>query len=72
MLSWIDRGVIGFVHLGIPCTIWSRARHNVKDSSPATRIKEEVGLELALFSSEVIRRCVALGIPYALENPRSS
>lgn len=71
VLSWIDRGIIGFVHLGTPCTIWSRARHNVKDSA-STRHKEEVGIELALFSSEVIRRCIAHGVPYVLENPRSS
>ena len=71
VLSWIDRGVIGFVHLGTPCTIWSRARHNVKDS-PATRLKEETGIELALFTCEVIRRCNSHGIPYALENPRCS
>lgn len=57
--------------MGTPCTIWSRARHNVKDS-PATRLKEETGIELALFTCEVIRRCNSHGIPYALENPRSS
>lgn len=71
VLSWLDRQLIGFVHLGTPCTIWSQARRSVKDS-PATRAKEESGLELALFSCEVIRRCIKLGIPYVLENPRSS
>lgn len=67
----MDRDLIGYVHLGTPCTIWSRARHNVRDSH-ATRCKEETGIELALFSCEVIKKCIAKGIPYALENPRTS
>eukprot|EP00438_Fugacium_kawagutii_P020747 Skav227424 [mRNA] locus=scaffold1986:83849:88250:+ [translate_table: standard] len=71
VFEWLDRGLIGFVHLGTPCTIWSRARHNVRDSH-TTRCKEETGIELALFSCEVIKRCIANGIPYALENPRTS
>lgn len=71
VLSWIDRGFVAFCHLGTPCTIWSRARHNVVDSI-ATRIREETGIELALFSCEVIRHCIRNNAPYALENPRSS
>ena len=70
-LLWLERGIIGFVHLGTPCTIWSQARHDVKDSA-ATRAKEETGLELALFSCEVIRVCQKAGIPFSLENPRGS
>eukprot|EP00438_Fugacium_kawagutii_P034634 Skav232689 [mRNA] locus=scaffold2892:36534:39881:+ [translate_table: standard] len=71
VLQWLRKGFIGFLHLGTPCTIWSRARHNVKNSA-RTRIKEETGVEMALFSSELIETCIDYGIPYALENPRSS
>ncbi len=71
ILQWIEKRIFGFVHLGTPCTIWSQARHGVKDS-PATRCKEETGLELALFSCEVIRACNRSGTHYALENPQRS
>ena len=71
ILQWISKGIFGFIHLGTPCTIWSRARHGVKDSE-ATRSKEELGVEMALFTAEVINMCNKLGIPYALENPRTS
>ena len=71
VISWLKRGVIGFVHLGTPCTIWSRARHNVKESHK-TRVKEATGIELALFSCEIIRTCHQYGIPFAIENPASS
>lgn len=71
ILQWITRGIFGFIHIGTPCTIWSRARHGVKDSE-ATRAKEELGIEMALFTAEVIRICNKLGVMYALENPRSS
>lgn len=36
------------------------------------RIKEEIGVELALFSAQVIRTCIKFGVHYALENPRTS
>lgn len=71
ILQSIKRGIVGFIHLGPPCTIWSQARHGVKESA-ATRAKEETGLELALFSCAVIRLCQQLGIPFVLENPQSS
>ena len=38
ILTIIKQGLIGFVHLGAPCTIWSRARHGVKETH-ANRIK---------------------------------
>lgn len=71
VLDWIRTGRIGFVHLGTPCTIWSQARHNVKESH-ATRCKEEIGVELALFSAEIIRTCNQYHVGYALENPKNS
>ena len=71
IIKWIEKGIFGFVHLGTPCTIWSIARKGVKESK-ASRAKEELGIELALFSSEVIRTCNKHRIPFALENPRTS
>ena len=67
VLDWIKKGKIGFVHVGTPCTIWSQARHNVKESH-ATRCKEEIGVELALFSAEVIRTCNRCQVGCALED----
>ena len=71
IIKWIEKGIIGFVHLGTPCKIWSWARRGVRDS-PATYAKEAAGVELALFSAEVIRTCNKFQIPYAIENPASS
>ena len=71
VLRWIKSGNIGFVHLGAPCTIWSRARHGVKNNA-GNNHKEKVGIELALFLCEVIRTCNIFGVGWALENPRSS
>lgn len=71
VLQWIEKRIFNFVYLGTPCTIWFQARHGIKDS-PITRCKEETGLELALFSSEVIKACNRIGRYYALENPRGS
>lgn len=71
VLQWIKSGLIRFVHLGTPCTIWSQARRNVKDSA-RTRAKECVGVELALFSAEVIHTCIAHGVQFSIENPRFS
>lgn len=71
ILKWLERGVIGFLHIGTPCTIWSQARRNVSNSTKAF-CKERDGLELALFSAQLIRVCNKFGVPYAIENPRTS
>ena len=71
VLKWIKSGAISFVHLGTPATIWSRARHGVK-STHRNLAKEANGIELALFSCEVITTCARAGIHWAIENPGSS
>lgn len=71
VLKWIKSGSIGFVHLGTPCTIWSRARHGVSNTR-RNLAREAEGLELALFSCEVILACNKAGVHWSLENPRSS
>ena len=71
VLKWIKSGSVGFVHLGTPCTIWSRARHGVSNTRK-TLDKEADGVELGLFSCEVIVACNHAGVKWSLENPRSS
>ena len=71
LFNYIRRREVWFVHLGTPCTVWSRARHNLKDFKKARR-KEAVGVALALFSACVIRECLAAGIHFSLENPQTS
>ena len=71
ILSLLESGQIWFVHLGTPCTVWSRARRNIKNVRRA-REKERVGVALALFSARVLRLCLRLGIFFSLENPQTS
>ena len=56
VLSWIRSGRVAFVRLGTPCTVFSRARHWIKHRQRAAE-KERVGLEMALFTAEVIQTC---------------
>ena len=67
----IGAGLLWYVHLGTPCTIWSRTRHNIKDVKKA-RAKERVGVQLATFSVRVAWRCLDAGVGFTIENPRSS
>ena len=71
LLSWIKAGWISVVHLGTPCTVFSRARHCIRDTERA-REKERVGLEFAWFTAEVIETCRQHNIKWSLENPRFS
>lgn len=71
ILSWIKSGWIKFVHLGTPCTVFSRARHCIRHLERALE-KERVGLEFAWFSAEVIATCNRYNVNWSLENPRSS
>eukprot|EP00438_Fugacium_kawagutii_P008464 Skav230206 [mRNA] locus=scaffold2443:266117:270539:+ [translate_table: standard] len=67
----LTAGLVWWVHLGTPCTAWSRARHNIKNFSKA-RAKEQIAVATALFTCRVIRECMKRGIMVTLENPRSS
>ena len=71
VLSWLKSGRVTYIHLGTPCTVFSRARHGIRDTERA-REKERVGLELALFSAEIIEVCNRYGVKWSLENPRNS
>ena len=71
VLSWVKSGRVAYLHLGTPCTVFSRARHNLLHRQRAEE-KERVGLELALFSIELIVTCIRYGVKWSLENPRNS
>ena len=71
VLSLLKSGAVWWVHLGTPCTAWSRARHNIKDFRKARR-KEHLAVATALFSHRVMTLCLKRGIWFSLENPFSS
>ena len=62
---------VWMVHLGTPCTAWSRARHGIKNLQKA-RLKEQHAVATALFTCKVIRECLKRGVAFSLENPSSS
>ena len=71
LLSLVKTGVLWCVHLGTPCTVWSQARHNIRDYVKA-RHKETVGVALALFSARMIRACLRHHVFVSMENPQTS
>lgn len=71
ILSWLKAGWIRVVHMGTPCTVFSRARHAIRNTQRAMD-KEKMGIEFALFTAEVISVCNRYNIRWSLENPRSS
>ncbi|CAE8629437.1 unnamed protein product, partial [Polarella glacialis] len=71
LLRLLRTGRVWYVHMGTPCTVWSRARHGLTNLARA-RAKETVGVELALFSVAVARLASSLDIWWSIENPRSS
>ena len=71
ILHWLKSGIVRYVHLGTPCTVFSRARHAIRHVERA-REKERVGLEFALFTAEVIMVCNRYNISWSVENPRHS
>ena len=71
ILRCISLGLIDYVHMGTPCTVFSRARRGITNLQKA-RLKERIGCELAFFSCEVARLCHKLGIGWSIENPQTS
>ncbi|CAK0791446.1 unnamed protein product [Prorocentrum cordatum] len=69
--SWILSGLIWYIHLGTPCTVWSVARRGVSNLGKAYA-KEAVAVELALFTVEVCVLASRCGVLWSLENPSSS
>lgn len=71
VLHYIRKGYIDYIHLGTPCTVFSRARRGIKNFEKA-RKRELIGCELAFFSAEVAMLCNSLGVGWSIENPQSS
>lgn len=71
ILAWIKTGWIRYVHFGTPCTVFSRARHNIRRNEKA-RERERVGVERGLFTAEAIHLCERYNVGWSLENPRGS
>ena len=71
VLSWIRSGRVRYVHLGTPCTVFSPARHGIRNFQRA-HDREREGLEFALFTAEVIETCNRYHVYWSLENPQRS
>ena len=71
ILAWLKSGWIRFVHIATPCTVFSRARHNIRNLVRAQE-KERTGIELAIFTAELIFTCSRFNILWSLENPWTS
>ena len=71
ILGLIRGGHVWLVHLGTPCTVWSRARHGIRNIFKS-RLKEQYGVACALFTCRVIKECLKRGVIFTLENPTSS
>lgn len=67
----VRSGHIGYLHMGTPCTVFSRARRNITNLRKA-RKKEIVGCELAFLSAELAIFCHNNDIFWSIENPRTS
>ena len=67
----LNKFQVSYVHIGTPCTVFSRARRNICNHQRA-RQRELVGCELAFFTAELCRLASSLGIMWSIENPRSS
>ena len=71
LLQMILEGKIVYLHCGTPCTVFSRARHNIKHLARA-RQKEAEGISLALFTVLAVRNMINVGGYFSIENPQSS
>ena len=67
----VRQGKFFFVHLGCPCRAWSIARRGIKNEEKARGV-DELCLQFALFSVEIIRVCHECGVFFSLENPTTS
>ena len=71
ILDVLVSGLVWYIHMGTPCVIWSRARHNIQNHRKA-RARERIGVQLAALSARIAWLCLDLGIGFSIENPRSS
>ena len=59
VLGLLRTGRIWYVHVGPPRKVVSRARHNIRNLAKSSEA-ERVGVELAIFTTEVWRRLLRL------------
>ena len=71
LLQMILEGKLVYLHCGAPCTVFSRARHNIENYAKA-RQKEAEGVSLALFTTLAVRNMMSVGGYFSIENPQSS
>ena len=71
IIKFINEGIITYVHCGTPCTVFSRARHILRNFRKA-RLKEQQGVALALFTARVILALRRKGGFFSVENPLTS
>ena len=67
MLSWVRAGRVEYIHIGIPCTVWSIARRGIKNWTRA-RQKEEISIALVFFMVRLFHEYVRCGVPVSVEN----
>lgn len=67
ILGWLYTGLIWYIHLGTPCTIFSIAK-----KKSATGVKLVMSMKCVEFTIKVIKTCLSLGIFFSLENPKTS
>ena len=71
LLELVRKGLVWYIHAGIPCTVWSRARHNISNHDKA-RAKEKVAIELTMFCVALFRAQSRIGWYWSMENPAFS
>ena len=64
-------GHVWCVHCGTPRTVFSRARHNVRNMKAAFQ-KELTGIELAFFTAELCEVVHRSGVFFSSDNPATS
>eukprot|EP00438_Fugacium_kawagutii_P007599 Skav200633 [mRNA] locus=scaffold353:41653:51848:+ [translate_table: standard] len=71
LMSIITMGLVWYIHFGLPCTVWSRARRGITNFAKA-RAREEISVELTLFMVAVVVEQCRLGWFFSIENPAGS
>ena len=71
ILGLIQKRRVRYIHFGTPCTVFSRARHGIRNLTRA-RHHEAVGVALAAFTCRCIRMLLKCDGFFSLENPENS
>lgn len=71
ILSLARSGVLTYVHIGVPCTVWSQARRGIKDQRRA-RAQERLGLDLAVFCASLCGILSRRGRSWSIKHLSSS